>query len=76
MSKPNIIFLFTDQQRWDTLACAGYNLMITPNLDKLAEGGVPFDWTHPPDPLCTPARTSSYQGALGVSAGSTGRPTL
>ena len=32
----NIIFYFSDQQRWDTCGCFGQPLNITPNLDKLA----------------------------------------
>ena len=32
----NIIFYFTDQQRWDTCGCFGQPLNITPNLDQLA----------------------------------------
>ena len=39
----NIIFYFSDQQRWDTCGCFGQPLNITPNLDKLAEEGVKFD---------------------------------
>jgi len=32
----NIIFYFSDQQRWDTCGCFGQPLNITPNLDELA----------------------------------------
>ena len=39
----NIIFYFTDQQRWDTCGCYGQPLDITPNLDKLAAEGVKFE---------------------------------
>ena len=39
----NIIFYFSDQQRWDTCGCFGQPLNVTPNLDKLAEEGVKFD---------------------------------
>ena len=38
--KPNIIFLFTDDQRWDAMGCAGNEIIETPNLDKLALDGV------------------------------------
>ena len=40
--QPNIIFFFTDQQRWDTCGCYGQELLITPNLDKMASEGVRF----------------------------------
>ena len=33
---PNILLVMTDQQRWDTLRCYGYEHMITPNVDALA----------------------------------------
>ena len=39
----NIIFYFSDQQRWDTCGCFGQPLNITPNLDELAAEGVKFD---------------------------------
>ncbi|EJS86802.1 hypothetical protein AAUPMC_17395, partial [Pasteurella multocida subsp. multocida str. Anand1_cattle] len=42
MTRPNIIFYFTDQQRWDTVGAYGQPLDITPTLDKLAEDGVVF----------------------------------
>ena len=38
----NIIFYFTDQQRWDTCGCFGQPLNITPSLDRLAREGVRF----------------------------------
>ena len=41
-SKPNILFLFADDQRADALGCAGNTYIRTPNIDKLAENGVRF----------------------------------
>ena len=41
----NIIFYFSDQQRWDTCGCFGQPLNITPNLDELAAEGVKFSTT-------------------------------
>ena len=48
----NIIFYFTDQQRWDTCGCFGQPLDITPNLDALAREGVKFDNAFSPQPVC------------------------
>jgi len=41
-SKPNVLFLFADDQRADALGCAGNTYIRTPNIDKLAENGVRF----------------------------------
>jgi choline-sulfatase len=40
--RPNILFLFADDQRFDTLSCAGHPVVQTPNIDRLAAGGVRF----------------------------------
>ncbi|MCP5054224.1 MAG: sulfatase-like hydrolase/transferase, partial [bacterium] len=34
--KPNILFIITDDQRWDTLGCSGNSIIQTPNMDRLA----------------------------------------
>ena len=36
---PNIVLIMTDQQRWDTLGCLGYDHMITPHIDRLTAQG-------------------------------------
>ena len=41
MLRPNILFLMTDQQRWDALGCSG-GWVDTPNLDQIAKEGVRF----------------------------------
>ena len=41
-SRPNIIFILTDDQRWDALGYAGNELIHTPEMDKLAEQGTYF----------------------------------
>ena len=51
----NIIFYFTDQQRWDTCGCFGQPLNITPNLDQLAREGVKFDNAFSPNRCAAPA---------------------
>jgi len=62
MSKPNIIFILSDQQRYDTLGCYGQELNITPNLDKMAKEGVLFTYAFTNQPLCTPARSILQTG--------------
>lgn len=63
MSKqPNVIFFFTDQQRWDTCGCYGQSLPITPNLDRLAEEGTKFEMAFTCQPVCGPARAALQTG--------------
>ena len=38
-SRPNVIVLLTDDQRWDAIGCAGNDIIQTPNLDPLASEG-------------------------------------
>jgi len=41
-SRPNILFLFADDQRADTIAALGNPVIKTPNLDRLAHAGLAF----------------------------------
>ncbi len=71
--RPNIIFLFSDQQRYDTISCykeaLGASFDLTPNLDQLAEEGTLFTSAFTCQPVCGPARaciqTGVYPDALG-----------
>ena len=60
--KPNILFIFPDQQRGDTLGCMGHPAVKTPHLDKLAEQGVNFTRCSTNSPLCVPARAALQTG--------------
>ena len=55
---PNILLIMTDQQRWDTLRCYGYDHMITPNVDALAARGVAFRRAFVQGAVCGPSRNS------------------
>ena len=55
--RPNIIFYFSDQQRWDTV-----NETVTPNLMKLAENGVNFTNSYTCQPVFGPARAFLQTG--------------
>lgn len=61
-SKPNIIFILTDDQRADTLGCLGNSLIRTPNLDKLAGEGVLFEKAAVTSAICMPSRVSYFLG--------------
>jgi arylsulfatase A-like enzyme len=65
---PNVIFLMTDQQRWDALGCNN-PLVHTPNLDRLARSGIHFRQAVCNDPMCMPSR---YSLMLGLYPSQTG----
>ncbi len=60
--KPNIIFILTDDQRWDALGYVGNKLAHTPEMDKLAESGVFFKNTIATTPICSASRASIISG--------------
>jgi len=61
-SRPNIIFIITDQQRYDTIAALGYDYMDTPHMDRLVGEGVSFEQCHVTAASCAPARASLFKG--------------
>lgn len=61
-TRPNILWLCTDQQRFDTLGCYGNKFVRTPNLDRLAASGVRFANAYAQNPTCTPSRASFLTG--------------
>lgn len=62
MKKPNILYIHTDQQRWNTISANGNSVIHTPNLDRLAAVGVNFDHCFAQSPVCMPSRISSMTG--------------
>lgn len=62
MKRPNILWICTDQQRYDTLGCYGNDFVRTPNIDRLAEKGVLFEHGYCQSPVCTPSRASFLTG--------------
>ena len=62
MPRPNLLFITTDQQRWDSLPCYGLDFMQTPNLDRLAAEGQVFDQCYVAAPVCVPCRASMLCG--------------
>ena len=59
---PNIIFLLTDDQRWDAIGYSGNPLINTPNIDKLAEQGVIFENAYVTTSICCVSRASILSG--------------
>jgi arylsulfatase len=62
MKKPNILLLFTDMQRADTIAALGNPVIKTPNLDRLVNEGTAFSNCYTPSPVCCSARCSMHYG--------------
>lgn len=67
--KPNILFYFSDQQRWDTCGCYGQPLNITPRLDALAADGVVFEQAYTAQPVCGPCRAIFQTGKYPTQTG-------
>jgi len=61
-SRPNIVLINTDQQRFDTINALGADHMETPNLDRLVTEGVTFSDCHITAPSCAPSRASLFTG--------------
>lgn len=66
-TKPNIIFLMTDDQRWDNMGCYGKPEFNTPNIDKLANQGVVFDKAYYAVAICMPSRVTMMTGRYNSS---------
>ncbi len=64
---PNILWICTDSQRWDTLGCYGNRFVNTPNADRLAEEGMLFEQCYAQNPLCTPSRGNFLTGRYPVT---------
>ena len=62
MKRPNVLLLYTDQQRWDTIHAGGNPYIHTPNLDRLAQEGALFNRCYCNAPVCMPSRQSMLSG--------------
>ncbi len=60
--RPNILHIFTDQQRFDTIAALGNPIIRTPSLDRICNEGVAFTSAYSPSPVCVPGRCSMVYG--------------
>ncbi|MDF1512438.1 MAG: sulfatase-like hydrolase/transferase [Anaerolineae bacterium] len=64
MKRPNILLVFTDQQRFDTIEALGNPVIKTPVLNKLVASGISFTRAYTPCPVCVPARFSMHTGQM------------
>ena len=67
--RPNVLWFFTDQQRFDTIAALGNPVIRTPNLDRLVRDGVAFTSAYTPSPVCISARCSMIYGQYPLHTG-------
>ena len=83
--KTNVLLVFTDQQRFDTVHALGNPVIRTPSLDRLAREGIAYTSAYSPSPVCVPARCSLAYGQYPSTTGcydnhyhmpSDGRPSI
>lgn len=70
--RPNILYVFTDQQCAGAMSCAGNADLRTPAMDSLARSGVRFDLAYCTYPLCSPSRASMFTGMMPHEVGING----
>jgi arylsulfatase A-like enzyme len=60
--RPNILFIMSDDHASHAMSCYGSRINETPNLDRIAEGGMRFDNCFCTNSICTPSRASILTG--------------
>ena len=68
-SKPNLLFICSDQQRTDTIGAYGNDWIETPALNELASRSFVFENAYVTQPVCSPARSTMMTGLYPHSAG-------
>ena len=69
LKKPNLLFVFTDQQSFDMLGCYGNKQIKTPEIDDFAKEGVLFNHCVSNSPTCTPMRGILLTGQHALNSG-------
>ena len=67
----NILYIDIDSLRPDHLGCYGYHRNTSPNIDRVAAGGVRFEDVYVSDAPCLPSRTALWSGRFGIHNGVT-----
>ena len=70
--RPNLVFVFSDQQRRHAIGCMNEDPVVTPNTDRFADDGLLFTNALSASPLCTPYRATLLTGRYPHSTGITG----
>lgn len=70
--RPNILFLMSDEHRFDIAGFAGNSIVNTPTLNRLASTGTVFTNAYTPSPICVPGRQCMMSGQLPKTCGCEG----
>jgi N-acetylglucosamine-6-sulfatase len=68
-ARPNMIFILTDDQRWDEMSCMGHKFLKTPNMDRIRNEGVLFSNAFCTTSLCSPSRATFLTGTYAHTHG-------
>lgn len=68
-ARPNIVFILTDDHRWDAMSNMGHPLVKTPNMDRIRREGVRFANAFVTTSLCSPSRASFLTGTYAHTHG-------
>ena len=60
--RPNILFIMSDDHASHAMSCYGSRINETPNLDRIADGGIRFDNCFCTNSICTPSRATILTG--------------
>jgi len=71
-NRPNIVFFLTDDHAARAISSYGSKLLATPNLDRIASGGVRFDHCFCTESICGPSRAAILTGKYGHVTGAMG----
>ena len=71
MKPPNLLFIYTDEQAFNTLAAYGNEQIEMPNLNRLAEQSHVFDRAYVTQPVCTASRSALLTGLYAHTNGCT-----
>ena len=74
--RPNILFIMTDDHAAHAMSCYGSRINKTPNLDRIANGGMRFDQCFCTNSICTPSRAAILAGTYNHINGVTTLSTM
>ncbi len=70
--RPNVVFVISDDHRWDLMGCAGNPYLNTPNFDRLAQEGCLFENAFAVAGVCSPSRAAFLTGKYSHQCGAPG----